>query len=66
MVRKVEDEPVRSSVTNHPTEERVSRRKRRSNRTKTESAAGSTKRSVGTFHRVVLESGGTQSQVARS
>lgn len=66
MVRKVEDEPVRSSVTDHPTEERVSRRKRKSNRTKTESATGWTNRSVGTFHRVVLESGGIHSQVARS
>lgn len=63
MVTRLEHAPVRSSITNCPREERVSGRKRRSKRMK-HRPLDWTNRSVGTFHRGVLDNGGIRSQVA--
>lgn len=58
MVRKLEYEPIRSSATNHPVEERASGKKRTSGRMRRKRRPLDwTNGSAGTFHRVVLESG---------
>lgn len=64
MVKKVEDEPVSFSVTNHAPAEIFWKKSKRINPKR--QPLDWTNRSVGTFHRAVLESSNIHSQVGKS